>query len=69
VSFKSFQDLEIKKFEIEQDIDDGYTIVYDNNEQKLHFYPNSSWKANAYNKTLPSKKTITKNVEKNLKSL
>ena len=69
VSFKNFQDLDIMNLEMEQSVENGYNIIFDNRNSKLYFYPNSLWKASEYLGKLPSNKQVIKNVEKDLKNL
>ena len=69
VSFRNFQDLDIMNLEMEQSVENWYSIIFDNRNMKLYFYPNSSWKASEYLGKLPSNKQILKNVEKDLKNL
>ena len=69
VSFRNFQDLDIMNLEMEQSVENGYNITFDNRNLKLYFYPNSSWKASEYLWKLPSNKQVLKNIEKDLKNL
>lgn len=69
VSFKNFQDLDITTLEMEQSVENWYSIFFDNRIMKLSFYPNSSWKASEYTGKIPSKKEIIKWVEGDLKNL
>lgn len=69
VSFWKFQDLVIKNFEISQNIKQGYSIIFDKDSQKLHFYPNDDRNTETYTGTLPSNKKIIRKVERNLKIL
>ena len=69
VSFRNFQDLDIMNLEMEQSVENGYNITFDNRNLKLYFYPNGSWKASEYLWKLPSSKQVLKNVEKDLKNL
>jgi hypothetical protein len=55
--------------EMEQSVENGYNIIFDNRNSKLYFYPNSLWKASEYLGKLPSNKQVIKNVEKDLKNL
>ena len=69
VSFKNFQDLEIDGLYIEQKTENWYSISFDSRSQTLSFYPNDTRQAKKYDDKLPSKKQITKAVEKDLKQL
>ena len=69
VSFKKFQDLEIVWLNIQQNIENWYYISFDGDSQTLNFYPNDTWQAQKFDGKLPSKKQITKAVEKDLKQL
>ncbi len=69
VSFKKFQDLEIVWLNIQQNIENWYYISFDGDGQTLNFYPNDTWQAQKFDGKLPSKKQITKAVEKDLKQL
>lgn len=69
VSFKNFQDLEIASLYIEQNIENWYSISFDSRSQTLSLYPNDTRQAKKYSDKLPSKKQITKDVEKDLKEL
>ena len=69
VSFKNFQDLEIVWLYIQQNTENWYSISFDSQTQRLHFYPNDSRQAQKFNDKLPSQKQIIKAVEKDLKQL
>ncbi len=69
VSFKKFQDLEIAGLYIQQNTENWYSISFDKDSQTLNFYPNDSRQAKEFNGKLPSKKQITKAVEKDLKQI
>ena len=69
VSFKKFQDLEIAGLYIQQNTENWYSISFDKDSQMLNFYPNDSRQAKEFNDKLPSKKQITKAVEKDLKQI
>lgn len=69
VSFKQFQDLEIAGLYIQQKTENGYYISFDSQSYTLSLYPNDTRHAKEYNDKLPSKKQITKAVEKDLKEL
>lgn len=69
VSFKKFQDLEIVGLYIQQNIENWYYISFDSESQRLNFYPNDKRQAKKFTGELPSKKQITKAVEKDLKQL
>ena len=56
VSFKNFHDLDIMSIEMEQSVENGYNITFDNRNTKLSFYPNRSWQASEYLAKLPSNK-------------
>ena len=69
VSFKKFQDLEIAGLYIQQNIENWYSISFDKDSQTLNFYPNNSRQAKEFNGKLPSKRQITRAVEKDLKQI
>ena len=69
VSFKNFQDLEIVGLYIEQTTKNWYSISFDSQTQRLHFYPNDSRQAQEFNGKLPSNKQLIKSIEKDLKQL
>ena len=69
VSFKKFQDLEIAGLYIQQNTENWYSISFDKDSKMLSFYPNDSRQAKEFNGKLPSKKQITKAVEKDLKQI
>ena len=69
VSFKKFQDLEIAGLYIQQNIKNWYSISFDKDSQTLNFYPNNSRQAKEFNGKLPSKRQITRAVEKDLKQI
>ena len=69
VSFKKFQDLEIAGLYIQQNTENWYSISFDKDSQTLNFYPNNSRQAKEFNGKLPSKRQITRAVEKDLKQI
>lgn len=69
VSFKKFQDLEIAGLYIQQNTENWYSISFDKDSKMLSFYPNDSRQAKEFNDKVPSKKQITKAVEKDLKQI
>ena len=69
VSFKKFQDLEIAGLYIQQNTENWYSISFDKDSQTLNFYPNNNRQAKEFNGKLPSKRQITKAVEKDLKQI
>ena len=69
VSFKNFQDLEIAGLYIEQNVENWYSISFDSQSQRLHFYPNDSRQAKEFTGNLPSKKQLIKFIENNLSEI
>lgn len=69
VSFKNFQDLEIVGLNVEQNIENWYSISFDGYNKELNFYHNNTRQAQEFDGKLPSKKQIIKAVEKDLKQI
>lgn len=64
-----FQNIEIKRIEINQNTKNWYYIEFDEESLKLNIYPNNTRQAKKYDKKLPSSKSILKDIEKNMKLL
>ena len=69
IPLKNFSDLEMIRFEMNQNIENWYSIIFDKETQKLHFSPNETRESSDFSWSIPSNKQILKSVEKNLKLL
>lgn len=69
VSFKDFSWLEISNFELTQNWDNWYNIMFSANDKKLSFYPNKTWQSVRFDGVLPTNKQILKAISKNLQKL
>lgn len=69
VSLKNLDDISISSFELKQQIENWYSIVFNSEARTLDFYPNPFRESKAYYGDLPNKKQLLKNVELWLKNL